>query len=161
MTVSQTGLGLIKKHEGLRLSAYQDIGGIWTIGYGHTKTAAPGKKITQAQAEALLKSDLKSAESDVLKLVKVPLKQNEFDALVSLVFNIGGTLFSTSTILRLLNQGNKSAAVNEFGKWVNVKGKRVQGLVNRRNDEAELFKGTGGTIILAVVLVSLLVVFFK
>jgi lysozyme len=118
MQVSERGLDLIKKWEGLRLVAYLDAANppVWTIGYGSTVDVAPGMKITQVQAEERLKKDVHFAENCVNKLVTVPLLQQEFDALVSLVFNIGCGNFRSSTLLRLINEGDDDAGM-EFRKW--------------------------------------------
>src|SRR5574343_1083814 len=116
MRVSQSGIDLIKRFEGLRLEAYPDPasgGEPWTIGYGTTRTPAgpvtPGMTITQAQAEEYLRDDLRFFESRINDLVKVPLSQAQFDALVSLTYNIGAGAFERSTLLRELNAGNHAA----------------------------------------------------
>lgn len=161
MTTSQTGLALIKKHEGLVLTAYPDLGGVYTIGYGHTATAKPGQTITRQQAESLLAKDVKTAEAAVLKSVKVPLTQNEFDALVSLVFNIGAGAFAGSTLLKFLNQGNKDEAAKQFLRWVNVNGRPVAGLMNRRKDEKTLFENSTGAGVLAFLALAVLFIGFQ
>lgn len=160
MKTSDTGIALIKKHEGLRLDSYQDSGGVWTVGYGHTATAKPGQTITRQQAEALLLSDLKDKENAVKALVKVPLTQNEFDALVSLVFNIGTGAFKNSTLLKELNAGNKKAAAGQFIRWVNVNGQQLPGLVKRRKEEKELFENSTGAGVFVVLIVALALVAF-
>ncbi len=102
MKLSVNGMNHIKNWEGLRLKAYKCPAGVWTIGYGHTgPDVKPGGTITQAQADALLDKDTDDAESAVNTLVKVPLSQNQFDALVSFVFNTGIGSFKNSTLLRL------------------------------------------------------------
>lgn len=146
MKLSDAGLSLIKRHEGLRLKAYPDPGtggAPWTIGYGHTTGVQPGQEITQAQAEDYLREDVYWAEDAVRDLVKVALAQNEFDALVSLVFNIGAGAFGRSTLLRKLNDGDKAGAGAEFARWNQAAGKVLPGLVKRRADEAALFNGSG------------------
>jgi lysozyme len=130
---------LIKKWEGLKLEAYQDGGGVWTIGWGHTKTAQSGMKISRSEAERLLKEDLKWVEKAIKDLVKVKLSQNELDALSSFVFNVGATQFRSSTLLKKLNRGDKTGAANELLRWVYDNGKVVQGLKNRREDERSYF----------------------
>lgn len=141
MKISAKGLGIIKQHEGLRLTGYlptpQDVP---TIGYGHTKTAKLGMTITEKQAEDLLRSDIAWAEAAVNNSVVVPLNQNQFDALVSFVFNVGATAFNKSTMLRKLNQSDYEAAANEFKKWNKQKGRVLAGLTRRRAEEAELFR---------------------
>jgi len=143
MQINQTGLDLIKRFEGLRLEAYQDVAGIWTIGYGHIKTAKPGMKITEKEAEDLLRDDLKDAENAVQSPVKVPVNDNEFSALVSLVFNIGRGAFGKSTALKLLNKDDRIAAADAIELWnkSTVGGKKVviPGLVARRAAEKGLF----------------------
>lgn len=133
-------IDLITKWEGLRLKAYQDTGGVWTIGYGHTKTAKPDMVITKDEAIRLKKEDLSWVEDVLNTTVTVPLKQHEYDALASLVFNIGGTQWANSTMLRKLNAGDYEGAADEFDRWVYDNGKRIQGLANRRADEANYFR---------------------
>lgn len=139
MKTNEKGLTLIKRFEGLRLEAYQDVVGIWTIGYGHTRTAKPGMKITEREAEALLREDLREAERTVARLVQIPLSSNEFSALVSLVFNIGPGAFARSTVLRLLNKGDRTGAAEAFKMWNRAGGRIVAGLTNRREAEQRLF----------------------
>lgn len=143
MGLSQAGLNLIKSHEGLRTTAYQDPVGIWTIGYGHTGTAKPGQKITEAQAEQLLRQDVGWAEAAVRKNVKVPLTQGQFDALVSFTFNLGAGALGRSTLLKKLNAGDYAGAQAEFGRFVHAGGRVLPGLVRRRNEEAQMFGGRG------------------
>lgn len=143
--MSDKGIALLKRFEGLRLKAYQDIGGVWTIGYGHTSAAGgmkvnKGLTITNEQAEQLLKSDLERMTYPVIRrLVKVPLTQGQFDALSSFIYNLGEGQVSSSTLLRLLNNGDYIGASNEFGRWVYANSVKLDGLVRRRNDERELF----------------------
>jgi len=137
--ISDSGLEMLKQFEGLRLKAYQDSAGVWTIGYGHTKTAYPGMVITRSEAERLLRQDLQRFEKGVRDRVSVPLTQNQFDALVSFSFNVGVGAFSKSTLLKRLNQKDYAGAKQEFRRWVYAGGRRLQGLVNRRNKEANLF----------------------
>lgn len=144
MHVSPSGIDLICNFEGLRLKAYDDGVGVWTIGFGTTKypngiRVKKGDTCTLDQAKAYMQNDLKSFEQTVNNTVKVPLNQNQFDALVSLAYNIGSTAFKNSTLVRQLNEGNYKAAANQFNVWVNAGGKRMQGLVNRRAAERTLF----------------------
>ena len=134
------GLALIKRFEGLRLNSYQDSVGVWTIGYGHTQNVVKGMTISEAEAENFLRSDSASAVNAVRKLVTVPLDQNQFDALVSFVFNLGAGALAGSTLLRKLNAGSYDDAAGEFGKWVHAGGKVLPGLVKRREAERQLFK---------------------
>lgn len=144
-TISKNGLELIKKHEGLRLSAYKCPAGILTIGYGHTKTVKPGMTINKEMAELLLKIDVMAAENAVRNLVNIQLNQNQFDALVSFTFNLGGRNLERSTLLKLLNAGKILEAGEEFMKWTKARQpgglKELPGLVKRRAEEKALFLG--------------------
>ena len=140
MNISQTGIDLIKQFEGCKLEAYQCSAGVWTIGYGHTGSdVTKGRKITQDDAESLLKQDLIVHCNNVLKLVKVKLNQNQFDALVSFEYNVGYGNLSSSTLLKLLNEGDYTGAAGQFEKWVYAGGKVLAGLEKRRKAEKELF----------------------
>lgn len=141
METSDNGKKFIKKHEGLRLTAYRDVAGYGTIGYGHLLLPTDSYKIITLQiAEHLFEHDVEMTQHCVISNITVPLTQYEFDALVSFVFNIGCGNFKTSTMLRLLNAGQKELAGEEFKRWNKAGGKVVQGLVKRRSDEATLFK---------------------
>lgn len=137
--ISQTGIDLIKRWEGCRTNSYLCPAGVWTIGYGHTKTAKPNQIISHLKAEELLQEDLRKFEDAVRHLVKVPLNQNQFDALVSFTFNVGIGAFKNSTLLRFLNQKKYSMAADQFHRWVNAGGKKLPGLINRRKQEYALF----------------------
>jgi lysozyme len=137
--INQAGLNLIKDFEGCILTAYDDGVVVLTIGYGHTQGVTWGQTITQAQAEELLKHDLNYFENSVTNLVKVPLTDNQFAALVSFTFNVGVGAFTESTLLRLLNQSQYQAAAVQFLRWVNGGGKEMAGLVRRRKAEQDLF----------------------
>lgn len=139
--ISKEGLEHIVSHEGCRLKAYQCPAGIWTIGYGHTKGVRPGMIITKEEAKKLFQEDLAKFEAVVKAFVRVPLNQGQFDALVSFTFNAGDEAFRTSTLLKLLNQGKYRAASMEFHRWVYAAGKKLDGLVRRRNDEYGMFAG--------------------
>jgi lysozyme len=126
MKISPAGVAFIKKVEGLRLKAYQDVAGVWTIGYGHTGGwIEKGLVIDESTAGVLLSADLQNAEADVARLVTAPLLQHEFDALVSFVFNVGSDIdaddkaegLGDSTLLKLLNSGDRIGAAAEFAKW--------------------------------------------
>lgn len=142
---SEKAIKLIKEVEGLKLKAYQDYGGVWTIGWGHTRTARPNMVITKEEAEELLRDDLERVALIINQLVRVPLNQNQFDALTSFVFNVGALNFRKSTLLLLLNQGKYEAASNELLKWTKAKDSKtgqyveLKGLVRRRKKEKELF----------------------
>ncbi|MFS7161138.1 lysozyme [Serratia proteamaculans] len=144
MNISKNGIELIKRFEGLRLKAYQDSVGVWTIGYGWTqpvdgRKVGPGMMIDQAAADRLLKCGVVQYEQGVNQLVKVKITQGQFDALVSFAYNLGLRSLSTSTLLRKLNAGDKQGAANEFSKWVNAGGVKLKGLVTRRAAECEMF----------------------
>ena len=151
MKTSDRGVALIKAHEGLRLTAYTDPVGVWTIGYGHTTAAGPpkverGMKITDAGADAILRQDLAKFEGYVSSAVKVPLNQNEFDALVSFTFNLGPGNLRSSTLLKKLNAGDRTGAADEFLKWTRAGGKVLPGLVKRREAERALFRAPDASV---------------
>ena len=139
--VNMTGIELIKKFEGLRLESYKCPAGVWTIGYGTTKGIKEGQKITKEQAEKMLMDTYLQCESQVAKMVTVPLKQHQLDALVSFVYNLGQGALRGSTLLRRLNSGNYSGAAEEFDKWVFANGVKLKGLVARRQAERDMFEG--------------------
>lgn len=139
MNISNNGLELIKKFEGLRTNAYLCPAGILTIGYGHTSGVSPGDKITGQQADEYLREDVLVAEITVNTNVTVDMSQGQFDALVSFVFNLGAGNFVKSTLLTKLNDGDYAGAADEFPRWVNAGGKPLAGLVKRRAAERSLF----------------------
>ena len=139
MNLGYNGTKILKFFEGCRLTAYQDSVGVWTIGYGHTKGVYAGMTITQEEAEQMLENELTEYEGYIEKYVTVPLTQNQFDALVVWVYNLGPTNFRKSTLLKELNAGNYTAAGNEITKWNKAGGKVLAGLVKRREAEAKLF----------------------
>lgn len=144
MKTSERGVELIKRFEGLELEAYQDIAGVWTIGYGHTGAdVKPGMTITEREAEALLRKDLGPREDAVNRLTSVPLNQNEFDALVSFVYNVGADAFRKSTARKRLNRGDRVGAAEALTWWnkATVAGvlREVTGLTRRRAAEKALF----------------------
>jgi lysozyme len=139
LIVSDNGLKMIKQHEGCKLKAYLDGGGVWTIGYGHTETAKPGMVISQAEAERLFIEDVQTFADGVRQLIKVPVTQNQFDALVSLAYNIGLEALRTSTLLKNLNRRDYVSAAENFLSWKYDNKKFVQGLLNRRVEERKLF----------------------
>jgi lysozyme len=150
MKVSPEGIALIKHFEGCKLKAYKCPAEILTIGYGHTGSdVKSGMVITQVQADALLLKDLAQFEKDVSRLVKVPIMQRHFDALVSFAFNVGSDIdddtlaegLGDSSLLRFLNQREYTKAAAEFLKWVNAGGKKLDGLVKRRRAEHIMFLG--------------------
>jgi len=152
MAVNAATLALIMEHEGLRTEAYPDPAHGWavpTIGYGHTSMAGPpkvymGLRITKEEAKAILARDLEAVEAQVRKAVKVPLNDNQLGALVSFTFNLGIANLNKSTLLKKLNTGDYTGASGEFGKWVYAGGKKLRGLVRRREDERKLFVTAAG-----------------
>lgn len=155
MKTSQTGLNLIEEFEGCILGAYDDATdrvvpaggssrGTLTIGYGHTSDAGPpkvyvGQRITKQQANEILASDLAKVEQQVSSRVKVPLNQNQFDALVSFTFNVGPGALSRSGVLKNVNAQKWQAAADAFMQWTRGNGQVLQGLVRRRKAERALF----------------------
>ncbi|MGZ3872044.1 MAG: lysozyme [Mucilaginibacter sp.] len=151
MQLSEHGLKLIKSFEGLRLSAYRDVAGAWTIGYGSTcyhdgKRVKPGYKLAnELEAGALLHNTLGQYVDAVNQFVKVPLNQNQFDALVSFAYNLGTGALKKSTLLAKLNEHNYTDAAAEFLRWDKITdpetGKKIRcdTLVSRRQEESKLF----------------------
>ena len=140
MNISQEGIALIKKFEGCELEAYKCAAGVWTIGYGSTKGVKEGDTIEQEDADKLLNEEMSEYEGYINDMVKVPLKQNEFDSLVSWVFNLGPTNLKNSTLLRVLNEGKYHEVPEQIKRWNKVNGKVNEGLVKRRKSEALLFE---------------------
>lgn len=141
---SSTGFALTRNFEGLRLKAYQDSAGVWTIGYGHTGPEVHnGQCISETEAETLLRSDLAAAVQCVRNAVRVGLAQHQFDALVDFCFNVGRGSLLGSSLLRYVNQEEFDSAAVQFGLWVHAGGKVVAGLVRRRAAEVALFSGQG------------------
>src|ERR1039458_4350438 len=141
MEYSKTGEALTERFEDCKLQSYQDSVGVWTIGWGHTKDVKPNMYITQGLADLFLTEDTKSAVNCINQFVTLPINQEEFDALVDFVFNLGCTNFQRSTLLKLLNQGSFKVAALEFSKWDRAGGKVVAGLLRRRLAEQEEFNG--------------------
>lgn len=142
------GLPLIKEFEGCKLVAYQDIVGVWTIGYGETLWLKDGQKvkvwqglsITQAQADQDVQDRYDEFEANVRKLITVPVTANQLGALVSFAYNLGVGNLASSTLLKLLNQGaSVNVVAGQFGRWNKAGGKEVAGLTRRRAAEAALF----------------------
>src|SRR5579883_2831904 len=140
MSYSDAGFALTTGFEGLRLQAYLDAVGVWTIGYGHTgPDVHPGRTITKDEAEAILQADLAKHVAAVNRLVHVDLTQGQFDALVDFSFNLGDHALAGSTLLRLVNAREFGAAQDEFPKWDHAGGRVLPGLLARRQAEAVLF----------------------
>lgn len=148
MKTSRTGIDLIKRFEGLELTAYKCSAGVWTVGYGHTSAAGvpkveKGMRITVKEAEDILVRDLIKYEQAVTTAVNKLPTQNQFDAMVSLCFNIGPEAFAKSTLVRRFNEGDIAGAADAFLMWNKGGGKVLQGLVNRRKEEQALFLKAG------------------
>lgn len=145
MTIIPAAVELIKSFESLRLDAYVDDVGKLTIGWGTTAAAgvgiAPklGMRITEAEADVYLARAIEKFASAVRPAIKVPVNENEFGALVSLVYNIGPTQFLASTVLRRLNAGDRDGAADAFRMWNKGGGRVLNGLIRRREAERRLF----------------------
>jgi len=141
MNISEEGLSLIKKFEGCELKAYRCAANVLTIGYGTTKGVTEDMEITKEEAESILKEEMHEYEGYVNDMVKVPLKQNQFDAMVSWVFNLGSTNLSSSTLLKKLNNSEYDEVPSQIKRWNKAGGKVLDGLIRRREAEALLFEG--------------------
>ena len=141
MNTSMEGVSLIKKFEGCELEAYQCSANVWTIGYGHTKDVEKGDTITKEEAEQMLVDELHEYENYINKYVNVALSQNQFDALVSWVYNLGPANLTASTMLKVLNNGKYEEVPAQMKRWNKVNGQVKQGLVRRREAEALLYEG--------------------
>ena len=132
MNISQEGISLIKKFEGCELEAYQCAAGVWTIGYGSTKDVKEGDTLTQKEADNLLLHEMQEYEGYIKELIKVPLKQNQFDALVSWTFNLGAGNLNSSTMLKKLNNQEYDEVAPQMKRWNKANGKVLEGLIRRR-----------------------------
>lgn len=145
MRTSKLGVNFIKRFEQLRLEPYKCSAGWWTIGYGHaiSKTEKPSWEIDESQANKMLGMDLATSERAISRLIRVPLMQNQFDALVSFTFNLGSGALQRSTLRMKLNRGEFEDVPEEFLKWNKAGGRILKGLTRRRLAEATIFmKGT-------------------
>ena len=141
-----SGADLIKRFEGLRLKAYQDVGGVWTVGYGATGSGIDADTVwTHEQAEADLGARLLTLQNQLRACLTVAVEPCQFAALTSLVYNIGLGAFRKSSVLRLLNAGDVEGAAEAFMSWENAAGHVVPGLVRRRALEREVFLDTEDT----------------
>lgn len=136
---SRLGLALTEMFEGCKLAAYRDQGGVWTIGYGHTRAVTQGMTCTQAQAEQWLMFDVSDAVAAVNRLVTEAVTEHEFDAMVDFCFNVGQGNFGSSTLLRKVNAGDTAGAAAEFANWNLVAGKVNPGVARRRASESAEF----------------------
>ena len=155
MRTSEVGLNLIKQFEGFSSTIYKCPAGIDTIGYGHVVKQHEyklfEKGVDKPTAKSLLKQDVQVAELAVSRLISVPLNQNQFDALVSFTFNLGSGALQRSTLRRKLNQYQYQNVPSELSRWIWVKTRKSQGLINRRNREAAIFQlpGQGESFLIA------------
>ena len=140
LKISQEGIALIKKFEGCELTAYQCSAGVWTIGYGHTKGIEEGMEITQQEAEDMLVEELHEYENYINDNVTAPLSQNQFDAMVSWVYNLGPANLKASTLLKVLNAGDYDGVPAQIKRWNKAGGQTLDGLIRRREAEALLFQ---------------------
>ena len=141
MKIGIQGLELRKTFEGLELNAYKCAAGVWTIGYGHTKGVQEGDSISEEQANEMLAEELKEYENYINTLVTVELNQDQFDAMVSWVYNLGGGNLKASTLLKVLNAGDYDGVPAQMMRWNKAGGKVLEGLIRRREAEALLFEG--------------------
>ena len=141
MEYSKQGLALTENFESCRLSAYQDVKGVWTCGWGHTgPEVEEGFSMTQNQADTQLVVDLQRAEDMVDSCVTVPLTQGQYDALVDFAFNLGTNAERGSTLLKLVNENDMADAANQFQLWDHASGQVVAGLLRRRLAEEQEFQ---------------------
>ena len=140
MEISAKGLDLIKKFEGLELESYLCPADVWTIGYGSTKGVKEGMSVTEEEAEALLKKEAQEYCDYVKEYVSVTLTQNQFDALVSWTYNLGPRNLKNSTLLEVLNKEEYDKVPEQILRWTKAAGKELNGLVRRRQAEADLFQ---------------------
>lgn len=141
MQISKAGIELIKRFEGCVLTAYLDVVGVATIGYGHTAGVKLGDKITQAQADAMLETDVMLRVGAVNNLVRAPITQGQFDALCSFAYNVGVGNLQRSTLLRMINRGEAADAAEQLLLWDKAGGKKFAGLTRRREAEKALYEG--------------------
>lgn len=145
MNLSAAGMELLKKSEGFRNRVYLDVAGFPTIGYGHRLLHPESfpDGVDEQQAAELLACDVRDAEQAVQRLVKVPLAQGQFDALVDFCYNLGAGRFATSTLLKRLNAGSYDQAMNELLRWDRAGGKELPALKARREAEVRLWQAAG------------------
>lgn len=149
-TLSEKGADSIKEFEGFRKQPYYCSAGVLTVFWGHTERASTYVNNTLSDAEArrigdlLFRQDVGRFEEQVRRLVKVPLTDPQFDALVSFTYNLGGGALERSTLLKKLNKGDYKGAAKEFDKWVYADGKKLRGLITRRAKERAMFERHGG-----------------
>lgn len=142
-TVTEEGRELVRKWESFAPKVYICPAGYPTIGYGHVVKPVEKDRfaggITRLEAQELLKSDLRTAENAVLRYITVALDDGQFNALVSFTFNLGAGALQASTLRKVINRGDYEEAPEQFKRWVNAGGKKLKGLVRRRQEEADMF----------------------
>jgi len=146
MRMTEEGLALIRRFEGLRHEAYRDAVGVWTIGYGHTSAAgpphvSPGLRLSDAEAATVLARDVEMFAAGVRNCLRVTLDDHQFSALVSFAYNVGLGNFRSSSVLKAVNAGDKEAVPRRLNRWVKAGGRILPGLVTRRAAEGALFAG--------------------
>lgn len=141
MKTNKQALQIIQSCESLRLQSYLCPGGVWTIGYGHTKGVKPGQSITREQAEKFLQEDIEQKERALDGLLSVRLNDNQYSALVSWVFNLGEGNFAKSTLRKVINAdpNNRDSITREWLRWNKSGGKELRGLTIRRQMELDLY----------------------
>ena len=139
MNINEAGIKLISEFEGCALTAYQDIKGIWSIGFGHTANVKQGDTCTAEQAQEWLTQDTQWAVERLNRMIKVSLNENQFSACVCFAYNVGTGNFERSTLLRCINTSHLDDAANEFLKWNRANGIVSSGLTRRREQERALF----------------------
>jgi lysozyme len=141
LIASRVAVELIIASESFRDKAYPDSGGVWTIGFGRTGGVKEGDRTTLDREIPLLFDEIEVAEEGLHRSIDTELTQFEFDALVCFVYNIGAGAFAQSTMLKRINERNYGEAAKEFDRWVFAKGKKLAGLIKRRDKEEALFRG--------------------
>jgi lysozyme len=143
MTPSKNVIDIIKQMEGFRNKSYQDVVGVWTVGYGSTringKPVSLGMTCTEEEAVQYILDELSPVAERITKMVTVPLTQNQFDSLCDFAYNLGSGALQGSTLMKRLNLKDYEGAANEFAKWNKAGGKVLNGLVKRRELERKLF----------------------
>ncbi|EJO30250.1 lysozyme [Achromobacter marplatensis] len=148
--MSESGLTVLKHYEGCELKAYQDSVGVWTIGYGDTENVLPGMTITRQEAEDRLERRLaRDFEPGVRAAISAGMRQEQFDAMVCLAYNIGVGAFAGSTLVKLFNAGDIQLAADQFPRWDKAGGKSLKGLRKRRAAERALFLGANAAYAIA------------
>lgn len=139
MHISDAGLALIKRFEGFSATPYVCPGGYLTIGYGHIRTAESFARISKEEGEQLLREDVRDAEGAVRRLIRAPLRQAQFDALVSFTFNLGAGALQRSSLRQVINRSQHHEVPKQLRRWVFAGGRKLPGLLRRREAEVVLY----------------------